>query len=860
MKPMRSHSLALALAAALAADAAPCGETGAPWQVHDRAAIERSGAFTLAEFLRSLPLDPFGSFRPRGQTTQRLSLQALSLQGLGRERTLILVDGRPLPVTSADGHGQNLATIPLAMVERIEVRGPSAGAPLGSIDIVLRRLAEGGETRIGAALPESAGADRRAASALIGAGNDRGRWSLGVAHERLDAVEAGDRDWIPSIASSRANNFLPALPGSGLSFLRHPMHGSAVPGGCSEANFSLVGTGTSTRCVYDPNAVADSEPALRTTSLHLAAEHALAADWTARIDLRAAKVTGDALLAPTAVDPLLRNYIPVALIPAGSPNHPAVRFPDQGYDPALPLYLYHRTVAIGPRSVEDAEQQRDFAIGLDGRIGAAEVGIEARHAQSRSETLLRRQIALEPFRRAIADGSYDIYHPGANSPAVLAAIAPDSLRETRYERSGMLASAQWSPGELAAGPMRLRAHAEFLGESWLDTGADPRHEALGRMLGARDVTRNQLTLGTQLELPLHADWTASLALSQDHYDTSGGESSGGIALEWRPGADWRFTASHDLGFIAPTLDLVDFAPVLEPVNLSFASFCLLGTDFAGLYICPPPPKLSLGAVPGALVPNPELDPERVAQSRIGLRWQPDARIDLAVELWDVRIEDRIVLMSPDQVVACAFGSGAGCPAGISRFTQDTPPTARIGLGARRLPEGGNGPYVQNGWSNFGRVETSGIDMRIGWNAGLAGGGLRSELAWQWLARFKVDGVDRLDMDDFAGNDAYPRPRSQARLDTQWERGGWSLAWQVVHVAGAQSAADVLQDPDYPSRLPSSTVHDVQLRWRTPWRGEVALGVRNLFDRAPPLDPYEGYAFALHDGSGRTPYLQLRQRW
>ena len=93
---IRPHALAAALALALAA--APAAASDA--RVYDRAAIERSGAFTLAEFLRGLPQDSFGTLRPSAYSND-LTLVSGGLHGLGSQRTLVLVDGRPLPLSAA---------------------------------------------------------------------------------------------------------------------------------------------------------------------------------------------------------------------------------------------------------------------------------------------------------------------------------------------------------------------------------------------------------------------------------------------------------------------------------------------------------------------------------------------------------------------------------------------------------------------------------------------------------------------------------------------------------------------------------------------------------------------------------------
>ena len=73
---------------------------------------------------------------------------------------------------------------------------------------------------------------------------------------------------------------------------------------------------------------------------------------------------------------------------------------------------------------------------------------------------------------------------------------------------------------------------------------------------------------------------------------------------------------------------------------------------------------------------------------------------------------------------------------------------------------------------------------------------------------------------------------------------------------------MFDDSDYPARLASWTTHDLQASWNAPWDGIVTLGINNIADRDPVLDPYDptgrGYDFALYDGDGRMPYFRYRQ--
>jgi iron complex outermembrane receptor protein len=64
-----------------------------PLQTYTRADILQSGENNVADFLRSLPINSLGSFRPLPGTTSQENT-VISLRGLGSGNSLVLIDGR----------------------------------------------------------------------------------------------------------------------------------------------------------------------------------------------------------------------------------------------------------------------------------------------------------------------------------------------------------------------------------------------------------------------------------------------------------------------------------------------------------------------------------------------------------------------------------------------------------------------------------------------------------------------------------------------------------------------------------------------------------------------------------------------
>lgn len=129
-------------------------EGPAPVTVISRADIDREGFQTVGDMLQTLSQNTASSFTgDLGVTGFTPNAQVVNLRNLGPGYTLTLINGRrpaqyPQPY-DRDNNVVNVASIPTAMVERIEVLTGGASAIYGSdaiagvVNIVLREQYEG---------------------------------------------------------------------------------------------------------------------------------------------------------------------------------------------------------------------------------------------------------------------------------------------------------------------------------------------------------------------------------------------------------------------------------------------------------------------------------------------------------------------------------------------------------------------------------------------------------------------------------------------------------------------------------------------------------------------------------------------
>ncbi len=177
--------------------------------VLDREDIKASGELTLARVLRQLPQninstheDIWSTFNTAGNRT---GASTVNLRGLGSESTLILVDGRRVGYSGILGGVTDISTIPLSMVERIQILLDGASAVYGSdavggvVNIITRQDYSGVELDVNYGRPHDGGYDETRVSVATGfswASGGGGRAKLSYEYFQDSGLDGSQRDAI----------------------------------------------------------------------------------------------------------------------------------------------------------------------------------------------------------------------------------------------------------------------------------------------------------------------------------------------------------------------------------------------------------------------------------------------------------------------------------------------------------------------------------------------------------------------------------------------------------------------------------------------------------------------------------------
>jgi iron complex outermembrane recepter protein len=812
--------------------------------------LQRSGSSLLADALRELPQNAFGSFGELpNSSTPNASLPRL--RGLDAKYTLTLLDGERLPgfARFRGGAAANLAGIPLAAIDRIEVLRDGASAIYGSdaiggvINLITPRESRAPEFELQIEHPAQEGGEVRRA-AFVAA------HAFGATHllASLETIErepllGAQRDFFrQNAAISPAGNpgsfrRIDPVSGAFLDFFQpDPRCPERLDSDPTFPSSAVAAFGPNRFCGYRFRDLNMERAAFRGNSAFVNLRHDLDDRLSLILRVLASDGEGRTQLAPTPVIGLRLS--------ATNPVNPTLgeRGPGLGY----PLALNYRLSALGPRVSEDEERIWHVLAGLHGMLDVFDGGdwkltLVRNRSDHRSDGV--QGYALAPvFRDALANGRFDPFSAEPGNPAGLEEALYRPYSEGHSRSTGLGLAFTFDAGFFAG-----------LGASWA-FGLDARRDEYavdfdpatfqglvlgqGAAIAPEGAARSYAGVYGELFLPLGERWEASLAARYDRYQDAGGRLSPKLALAFRPSQRWLLRGSLGRGFQAPDLvsaygGLVDY--VAFEVD---RSACAARPD--------DPFACELQFIDVSIVPNPGLGPERARQGQLGVMWQPTAAFDLGLDYVYTRIDGQIAAVEPRNALAAELDCASGLRSCNAR---------RDGEVIR--DEFGNITRIIAPYINIAGTRVEALDLSAGARRGTRWGELALRFDAARVLRFDRQVHPGSAVEQQVGQFGNPRWRGRVRLD--WQRGSLGASFGAAYVDGygvcrpTQGGGE-----DCADRVGSHTVFDAQARWRLPWSGEIALGGRNLGDRPPAFEANGNFAYGLYDIGGRVWYARYNQ--
>ena len=888
-------------------------ESTQPVLVVSREEIEATGLNSTYDILNSLTVsDGSGLSTVTTQTNGSDGSQQISLRGFGASRTLVLVDGKRW-ATDTDSV-VDLSTIPVAIIERIEVLKDGASAIYGSdaiggvINLITRRDFNGAQANFYVGETEKGDGRREAADLTIGASSERAAGTVAISYSAQEPIFAGTRassTWprygceelskSPAyITAGTTANYLGAFCGSGF-----PAYGSFSVTGLGTRTLIPGRPGTSTSDFTAFNNLARynfspvnylQQPAKRGNAF-LYGRFDLTENISAFARASYTKRTSTQQLAE----------VPLTMSVSGAQG-PQWTIPIDGNSVFNPFKSTintsgYRMVAAGPRRPSSDYDIFATQAGLDGSFEAADRNFRwelfAQYNDGQYDQRGTGYINLFNLRNALGPSFRD-------SAGVLRCGTPGNVVRNCVPfnifggpdlglGAGVISKAEYDAmvNYVSYTQVRTSGNSSFNyggvfsgdlfelpgGMAGFAVGFENRKDDIfnqpdtlvasgGSSDNFSEPTKGQVEVKEvfgEVVLPLAKDVTGfqllelSLAARRSDYSASGlsglksvspdlgSPTTAKYGLRWKPVDDLLVRASWGETFRAPSVqDLFSgggesFPSASDPCRV--ANWGVLSAEARARCQAAGVPaggavdtRTQLRSLFGG---NPfSLKSENGENLSAGVVYSPSFfdGFDIAVDYWKIELTDVITSVTTGAILSGCYT--AGNQPQYCSFVERTPD----GLIAS----------VRTSGFNLNSAESDGVDVGVSYRLKTDGfGQFQFKLDWTRLLSSKSNDVDYVGI--YLGS---PNWEDRAQLQTGWQYGQFSAVWTVRYLSelsdenfgcfvicwrGKDPAAPLATNAELfePWPMGSRFYNDIQVSYKTPWKGSLSVGGRNIFGKDPP---------------------------
>ena len=872
-------------------------ETALPVQVLNREDIARTGASDAEQLLKmvsatsSAGSSPIASSGAGGGQSGNNGTSLISLRGLGSARTLVLINGR----RSAPAGGSSavdIATIPVASIERVEILKDGASAIYGSdavagvVNFILRRDFTGIElsASIGQPTRDGGGSEKKAAIfAGFGDFDSKGySGTISASFSRVNPIFGNSRSFASNLnveeqLDKTSNTAFPANVRLPNGQLRNPNY----PDNCAPSFVSPLQPGI---CRYDNAPYIALQPKTELLSagaggrfrLGMAAELYAEGNLTRNNTLDTTQhvlINGAALPAghpyiatltnlintqygslPAAQLAQLRSLIggAWAFLPPSSPYYPTAFAATNGLT-GQPLVLLFRSIPTGTRKTENITDNTRLVTGVRGSIAAWDYDAGLLYSQNKITTnLTQGWVETDKYLKLVNSGVINPFGTTTSQAALDQAMGSNYngfWNRTTTSIKGVDAKASRELFKLPGGMMGLALGAEFRKESLDLAPSDANAQFLVSGFGAPGVPikadRNVTSGYAEISAPILKGLEADAAVRYDNYQRVGSTVNPKASLKWTASENVLLRASAGSGFRAPTLvDL--YSPEARGITTNGQRDlirCPAGTT--GLQDC----SNQFVTIGGG---NPQLKPEKSESYTLGIVIEPVKDTSFGIDTYQVKIRD---------VIRNALSTATilGDPARYAAYIQ------------RGAPDGnasGQGPItgILQGLTNLGKIVVEGIDVDVKTRLNLSEGNRISlRLNGTYVSKYDVQNIDGTytsSINNPAAVGIGVVLRWRHTLGAVWEAGPWSVGFSENYQVGYRDLRTSLQTvatTPTPRQVGSYETYDAQASYSGVKNLKLTLGVKNLFDTNPPYTNYGAgfvgsYDLSYTDVRGRFVYL------
>ncbi|MEE2024574.1 MULTISPECIES: TonB-dependent receptor domain-containing protein [Alkalimonas] len=345
----------------------------------------------------------------------------------------------------------------------------------------------------------------------------------------------------------------------------------------------------------------------------------------------------------------------------------------------------------------------------------------------------------------------------------------------------------------------------------------------------------ELSIPLLEDMPAVRDLTLDLGARYSHYNTSGGESTYKVGIDWTPVDNWKVRASYNRAVRAPNVsELFESTSIglwsgADPCagtspTLSQEQCALTGMDASqyGNAGTESPASQYNGLFGG----NVNLKPEIADTYTFGIVANPIEGFNFSIDYFDIVIDEVIGSVNPElQITQCAL-------TGIAAFCDNIVRDNTGGLWR------GDAGYVIAPDINLASRHWRGIDVSSNYQTDLLGGTFTAKLIGSYSLKKEYEPLPGLDsaIYDCSGKIStacFPQPKWRHTMTLSYSTGDfWTAQAKWRYFGGVDYVGSV--DQIIGSGIASQSYFDVNATFELTDYAALLIGMNNIFDKEPPM--------------------------
>jgi iron complex outermembrane receptor protein len=969
--------------------------SSSPMTTISGAQLQANQDITIETMLNALP-----QVNPAGTTTSNNpgnSGQAnIDLRGLGAGRNLVLIDGRR-PMVSAADQSVDLNTIPLALIDSIEVISGGAAAVYGAdavagvVNIKLKRNFEGIDLRAGRsnAMDQNDAKEENFQLTLGGNfGGGKGNAALGFEYAKRQQLVKGQRDfakvatstttswpegrWAPSGNSptqAAVNSLFSGYGYSGPQIPRTSAQGFNSDGTLfypglfnsplDVVNFrSPIDDGVNTKFYPDfysynfdsvnllvlplerrsfngkvdyrfDNGV---EAFARLSQTRYGAETALAPTPVGGITIRApGRNIASQVSSPFVVDGLTPSgaqrgttglIVPVTnpFIPADLQALLATRDGDNlnlvGSGATEPIIITWRTVAAGLRKQVFENTVSQYLAGAkgplignwtwEGYLSEGRTKIESKQFGNINAQRLNDALATADGGASLCAGGINPFGRQPLSPACVNYLQIATSTSTTFEQSIGQFFVSGDITELPAGPLSAVAGLEFrnfqydfdpgtasgpiygFNSQTQDKGSNSFRDVFGEL--AIPLLKNApFARSASISVALRSSESKSVDEVQNLTSTKQRSNTFALNFDWSPTNELRTRASLQKSVRAPNFGELfsgggAFPQIFDPCSINSAGRTTLAgasqlATLCGATDSPVTGNTTFVATPGNQAflttdGNRDLKPETGNSVTLGLVWIPRAQgfiggLRGSIDYYQIKVKDAILAPDVNEIIADCYNYGGRNPS-YDATRDSCAAIFRQGDNIAALFNPADLVDGLYGGTNGGSLETSGLDLALGWGGTVGPGKLDVQLNWTHLLSVKQRSAEFLPTYDYKGTipffgvglgQAYPNDKMM--VTAKYAIGDFTGDLRMRYIGKMDNRMSRIFPGERFTGVAATTYWDIGGTYEVVKGVTLRAGINNLLDQKPRTyapNVQSGTDPSTYDVIGRRLFMQVQAQF